>query len=327
MLKLDSERKDIVDSTMIMNSVEPTKNTVNSKQLHKDMQIAINNQWNEEFWNYLLKTYPEKLIINCFFNGNRGYFELMKKSMIDELMEDELISNGMHPYFITKEDAMMFHSTEKGSYKQVMLSDKNPLGTTNYSGEVHLIKSNIIKNFSIKSLQSYFYEECNLIVPIPDVKKQLKTINRQFDEFNKRGFTTGEDVTNRRVREQVQIRSKERKLSREETNIQMQKARKYVDALSQQMARAVVNLVFSEGTELEEKYRNKLLTLIIKNFITGTELEEKYRNNLIQTITNTFNTKTKSEKKLVDKILEGINNNFIIPFQETGTLLSKRTKK
>ena len=266
-MSLDIEQKSIIDSTMMMHAIDPIKKTVDSVQLHKDMQIAINQQWNQDFWNYLTTQYDEKLIINSFFNGNRGYFEAMRKSLLDCKMEAQMIKNGVHPYMVSQNDAEKFHSKDSGSYKQIMLTDKNPVGTTNYSGEVKLIASNTIRKFSVRSLQSYMYEEYNIIVPIPDVTKMLKNINKQLDEQAKSMFSDGEDMITRFTREEIQKYSKDNKLSREETNLLMIQARNKSIAISRQFGRNIAALVVSEGTDREQRYSEKIMRLINENFI------------------------------------------------------------
>ena len=80
-------------------------NPATTKEMIEDSRKYANREMTEEDYYEMKQKYDRKIFLNLFFEGSQAVMELTEQAFKDERMEQCMTKQGIHPLFVTEEEA------------------------------------------------------------------------------------------------------------------------------------------------------------------------------------------------------------------------------
>jgi hypothetical protein len=255
--KMNTEKQDqveeIVNKTLKIFNVSTYKQTVTAR-LYEFMESISNRPISKAELETAIEEFGEKTVISYIFNSDRGSYYDTLKAFKDEKYEKELISQGLHPLYVSQEEAKLYHSEQHiGTHSQVYASHVNGVGSQhaqsgNTSGLVFdLFKSGVLTKLTAEGLMEYVFQEYNRVITKPIAEKITEEINKQRLSYENKMFTDlGDDKLTKVALRKVTKHCKEQGLSYETSNQLGQQTRKLIGSLESSLGREIGKIVIDE---------------------------------------------------------------------------------
>ena len=227
-----------------------------SGRLYEFMKHVSNRPMSKAEVESAIEEFGMKNVITYLFNGDRGsYFDTLK-AFNDEEYEKQLIRDGLHPLYVTEEEAKMYHSRDGiGTHSPIISSHFTRLGSSHgkesasSNGLIYdLFKSRVLIELTPEGLMEYVFNEYHRMLSKPLAVKIAFDINKQRKIFEGRMFTgeIGDDRMTKQALIQVNRHCKESNISFETSNELGQITRKLIHNIEQNMGREIGKMVVND---------------------------------------------------------------------------------
>lgn len=253
--ELKNNRQDELETIVKTNLKKSGFNTykqTTSSELYTVMANLIDRPISSDELNILVKKFGEKTVINYIFNGDRGSYYDMLRAFKDESYEKELIKEGMHPFYVSVEDAKMLHSQ---THAQCISTHYTRLGSShgmesvaNNSLIYELFKKGVLMEITPESLQAYVLEKFNRLLPKPMAVTVASDINKQRIRFEGKLFTgeiTDDKLTKKAI-EKVTSYCMKNNMTFEQSNELGKRARKISGDVGHVLGSEIGKLIVNE---------------------------------------------------------------------------------
>lgn len=255
--KVASEKQEqiteIVTKNLKLFNVSTYKQTLSSR-LFEFMESISNRPISKAELESAIDEFGEKTVINYVFAGDRGSYYDTIKAFADEKYSKELIAEGLHPLYVSEEEAKLYHSAEHiGTHAQIMQSHVNGVGTQhaqagNTSGLLFdLFKSGVLMKLSAEGLMDYVFQTYNRVITKPIAEQIVAEINKQRLSYENKMFTDlGDDKMTKTALRKVTKHCQDNGLSFEASNQLGSQARKLVTSLESSLGNEIGKMITNE---------------------------------------------------------------------------------
>ncbi len=272
---IQEKMESIVTKSLKKFNVSTYKQTL-SRRLFEFMEDISNRPISKAELDSAVEEFGEKNVISYVFSGDRGSYYDTVKAFNDESYERELIKDGLHPLFVTEEDAKMYHSVEHiGTHSQVINTNNTRIGTAHGKESVasnglvyDLFKSRVLIELTAEGLMEHVFQEYNRVITKPIATKIVDDINKQRKIFEGRIFTgeLGDDELTKRALRKVKKHCIDNQTSFETSDYLGQKARKMSHDISRNLGTEIGNIVLNEqgldNADIIARFAKKLCTAL-----------------------------------------------------------------
>ena len=247
-------------------------NPATTMEMIEDSTKYANREMNEEDYFEMKQKYDEKTFLNLFFEGSRAVMELTEQAFDDERLEQCMTKKGIHPLFVTEDEAKMFHTKDLGTHSPVISTHHIKIGTTHGQTRTDmgllsdLYKAGYLTEITPSGLIAYAFETHQRIIRADTAKKMCDEINKQHKEQLSALIDgrIGEDKMTKKVLEIISKKGMIEQWSFEKVNNMGIQGRKMVRDLNDTFGKEIGNIIVKQTSENKEELAVNLVEHICK---------------------------------------------------------------